>query len=161
MQNNKTSPHEMANKEQTTVYVKGRNGFSCPLHWQQVLVWAVSLGNVALVFTIFLMQKVLPRGVTTSVLVVFSLLSCMIVIVNYWVTAACVQDPIIQKQLNFKAQGKRFSTKKAGVDGRNLNLWCNLCKAFVNDSTKHCGLCNQCTLSFDHHCNWLNNCIGA
>lgn len=27
--------------------------------------------------------------------------------------------------------------------------------------TKHCRDCDRCVLHFDHHCKWLNNCIGV
>lgn len=31
----------------------------------------------------------------------------------------------------------------------------------MQQKTKHCGKCNRCTHNFDHHCVWLNNCVGS
>ncbi|KAL4508308.1 hypothetical protein ABPG72_003612 [Tetrahymena utriculariae] len=39
-------------------------------------------------------------------------------------------------------------------------LWCVACKCYAQEQSKHCSQCNRCTEIFDHHCAWLNNCIG-
>jgi len=36
-----------------------------------------------------------------------------------------------------------------------------ICKCNVYENTKHCKTCNKCIANYDHHCMWLNNCIGG
>eukprot|EP00796_Vickermania_ingenoplastis_P002501 gene2501-1560_t len=38
---------------------------------------------------------------------------------------------------------------------------CVYCCYRTRDGAKHCRACNKCTIGFDHHCKWLNMCIGV
>lgn len=39
-------------------------------------------------------------------------------------------------------------------------LYCEYCASYVQASSRHCRACDRCVLNFDHHCMWINNCIG-
>ena len=42
----------------------------------------------------------------------------------------------------------------------NFFEFCFKCSIFKTENIKHCIICDKCCKEFDHHCLWLDNCIG-
>ena len=40
------------------------------------------------------------------------------------------------------------------------NRKCDVCCVYKPPRTHHCSKCQQCILQYDHHCPWINNCVG-
>ena len=38
---------------------------------------------------------------------------------------------------------------------------CSECRIPMQLRSKHCDICKKCVQVYDHHCPWINNCIGA
>ena len=42
----------------------------------------------------------------------------------------------------------------------NINDYCPYCRIKKTNKIKHCHVCKRCIKGFDHHCNWIDNCVG-
>ncbi len=88
-----------------------------------------------------------------SSMIIYNLLTLAVLYLGFKATNANTTDPLILLTRELKA-------KNQFVESYDYSFRCSICKSYVGENTKHCGPCNKCCDDFDHHCNWLNNCVG-
>ena len=42
----------------------------------------------------------------------------------------------------------------------HIDEYCPYCRIKKTNKIKHCHICKKCIKGFDHHCNWIDNCVG-
>lgn len=125
--------------------------------YEKSLRWAVPIGYVCLVsFLLYLFYRdcygrVVSEFERTYVVPVVSILP-------YIVTPVAVfSDPGYITAANHRQEIERFPYDNIlFVPGNE----CSTCKRVKPARSKHCSSCDYCVAMCDHHCVWLNNCIG-
>ncbi|CAK69323.1 unnamed protein product (macronuclear) [Paramecium tetraurelia] len=129
--------------------MKARSGCSQFPTLFQISTYILFILNAVLIFIhTFALEENIVHYIIFSFLVWISIYFCI---------KTTISDPtdsfVIQQQNN---RGEFFD-----YEDQQLNQFCELCFAYVKDTTKHCKSCDRCCEDFDHHCRWINNCIGG
>lgn len=141
------------NTSQGIVYgLKERtNGLQCPWSLFQILAFVI-FGVKTANFYVFNFPNLLS-SVQFAFAGIYTVLLLILVFLVYLTMFKETRDNVLLKE--------REAAKKNEIFQTNERLYCVVCKGHVEKRTKHCGICSKCCFKFDHHCKWLNSCIGG
>ncbi|RWS14074.1 Dnz1-like protein [Dinothrombium tinctorium] len=78
---------------------------------------------------------------------------------------ASFSDPgvVLQPKHNLDFSNNQIDTNAAmlenGVRNREWSI-CSKCETYRPPKAHHCRICRKCIRKMDHHCPWINNCVG-
>ncbi|CAG9317691.1 unnamed protein product [Blepharisma stoltei] len=128
-----------------------KNGLDRPFDPLQVSGWILMSSNLVIVGIILIPTFEQSLQIVLSLLFYSTQLITMVLAAT--LTAGNPTDPI---SISDKA-----AIKKGNFFDKSISKTvCTICCCSVSPNSKHCGSCNRCVDGFDHHCKWLNNCIG-
>eukprot|EP00804_Cyclotella_cryptica_P022948 CCRYP_014973-RA/>CCRYP_014973-RA protein AED:0.15 eAED:0.15 QI:0/-1/0/1/-1/1/1/0/439 len=144
------------------------NGFQRPFNPMQIGTW-ILLPTLLLQF-LFFASPILPLA--ASIPCTVAVFTCGF-LAAFFAYCCCAIDPIDERLRRHLANQENGGTNGASAS-RNQSLsnevyaepeagptkFCWVCGIDVNEVSMHCKFCDKCVENFDHHCHWLNTCVG-
>ena len=122
-----------------------KHGFQCPWNIYQIITLVFFLSTVFTTcfviipayWSIFDQNKGLQRISSVCAFVLFFGVSVAVLVMAISTTTTNPLDPLVMKQRFLRYHKIAYDAYNL-KDGKPLELYCNVCKAYVGDNTKHC-----------------------
>ncbi|CAI2368036.1 unnamed protein product [Moneuplotes crassus] len=125
-----------------------RNGFGAPYGAPLITTVLVVLLEIT-TFGLFIVPY-LQKMLSTQLFVIILAIWVSLYLINLvLVLATMLKDPTDPKVYEYRKDQSIVTNK-----------YCDYCASYTELKAKHCRSCERCVKDFDHHCIWLNNCIG-
>jgi len=121
----------------------------------------MGLGHVAAIGVVYLLGVVAIAGQTDRLTNLLGHAEVAITLVIFYIF--CLMTLISYYRVSTSSPGRPTdiddSLQQAAAEFRVTNR-CKVCSTPKPERCHHCSDCKQCTLKMDHHCPWVNNCVG-
>jgi len=137
-----------------------RYGFESPLHPLQITAWVV------LAFFVVSQVVVLP-AFTSQALTITCATLLLLTFASGLATKlidSCDESVLEEAALSLTKGTEKTSSPSHPYQPPHQqqqgSVYCYIYQANEHKGTAHCRICSKCVAGFDHHCAWLNSCIG-
>ncbi|XP_037093763.1 palmitoyltransferase ZDHHC11-like [Pollicipes pollicipes] len=132
------------------------HGLQLPLHGQQLAGWLLLLASALYLAGVLLPALCPPLRMPVCLLAALLLLAHALTHIGATLLDPADADLRAQRARQPVPEFDRERHAHVIENGR-----CHLCNVTIaSQRTKHCSACNKCVDRFDHHCKWLNHCVG-